>query len=167
MYPFRFMAKCQDKDIATQYMVYNVRLFDLRIKFDDDGKPVVAHGMMKYAIDEEKLFSDLSYLDSKGDCMIRLLHEVRTKKESEDEKEKERFRNFCDSLLNLFPNLKFCNGRNLYTYTEDYCFGKEPDILELYSSVCPPKYIDDWFPRLYALLNNKRIKKEVVLMIEK
>ena len=37
MKPFRFMARCQDVDIKTQYEKYNVRYFDLRINFDTGG----------------------------------------------------------------------------------------------------------------------------------
>jgi hypothetical protein len=33
----------------------------------------------------------------------------------------------------------------------------EPTCEENYSSVMPPKWLDDWFPWLYAKLNNRKI----------
>ena len=36
----------------------------------------------------------------------------------------------------------------------------EPTCSESYSSVCPPKIIDDWWPWLFAYLNNKKIKEK-------
>ena len=67
-----------------------------------------------------------------------------------------RFKAFCNALEETLPNIKFWNGNNLYNGKNDYAFKNRPSCLELYSSVRSPKLIDDWIPRLYAFLHNKK-----------
>lgn len=45
--PFRRFGKCQDKDIFQQWES-GVRYFDLRVRFNADGKAVFAHGLLEY-----------------------------------------------------------------------------------------------------------------------
>ena len=153
-----FTAKCQSYDIKTQYEKYNVRCFDLRVRFNKD-KLIIAHGMIEYNISEEKLLNDLEYLNSKRDVCIRILHEVRTKEQYTEES----INNFVDFIVKLqckFLNIKFWCGRNLYNWEYDYEFPYKPSCEEKYSSVCSPKLIDDWYPRIFAKRNNKQILKE-------
>ena len=37
MIPFHFMAKCQSVDYKTQYEKYGIRLFDIRLWFNEKG----------------------------------------------------------------------------------------------------------------------------------
>lgn len=149
----RFTAKCQKYDIRTQYEVYGARCFDFRIKFIK-GKLVVAHGPVEYKYDIDRLIEDLEYLNEKGDVWLRILHEVRTKKEYTEENIK-RFKSACADIEAMCPNLKCWCGRNLYNWEVDYEFKYNPSCEELYSSVCPPKLLDDWIPILYAKRYNK------------
>ena len=48
----------------------------------------------------------------------------------------------------------------MYNWENDYEFPYKPSCEEKYSSVCPPKILDDWWPRWFAKFNNKRIIKE-------
>ena len=158
--PFKFMAKCQSEDIKGQYFNYAVRCFDLRIRFDKNDKPVVAHGGMVYNISEDNLMSDLEFLNNRvNPPYIRILHEVRRKKDY-TKKEIKLFREFCDMLVHKFPKLKFWCGRNLYNWEVDFAFDENPTCEEKYSSVCPPKILDDWFPYLFAKMNNHKIKAQ-------
>lgn len=157
MKPFRFTAQCQDLDIKSQYKE-GVRCFDLRIRFNL-GTLVVAHGAMEYKITREQLKADLEWLNSKGNVYVRILHEVRNKKQYTTLSLK-KFRLFCGFLENTYTHLKFWCGRNLYTWEVDYKFKIEPSCEEKYSSVCPPKILDDWYPRLYAKKKNKEILKQ-------
>jgi len=154
MRPFAFMARCQSVDIKTQYEKYGVRCFDLRIRYEK-WKLQVAHGSIVYDITEKQLKDDLEYLDSKGDCFVRILHEARTKKQYEPSKPF--FQSFCYTLNSDYPNIYWWCGRNLYNWQRDYNFNKEPSCEENYSSVSKPRLIDDWWPWLYARLNNKKI----------
>jgi hypothetical protein len=58
-----------------------------------------------------------------------------------------------------FPNLKFICGRELPSW-DKIADVPELELIEKYSSVCPPKIIDDWWPWLYAKLHNKKNKEK-------
>jgi hypothetical protein len=154
-----FTAKCQSLNIKKQYEL-GVRCFDLRIKFTKDGFLRVAHGIIEYNYSSISLASDLEWLNNQSDQVyIRILHEVR----SEKEYTKESVDYFVDQIISYqcnFTNLKFWCGRNLYNWKCDYEFPYKPSCEEKYASVCSPKLIDDWYPRLFAYLNNKKIIKE-------
>lgn len=154
-----FTAKCQSKTIQEQYSKYNVRCFDLRIRFDKNDKLVIAHGIVEYDYSEKDLFKDLTYINNRNDCFVRVLHEVRTKK-AYTEKGVKLFDEFCTKLEKDYPNIQFYNGKNLYNYKVDHYF--DSNIIEdgKYASVCSPKLIDDWIPWIYARLNNKKNLKK-------
>ena len=152
---FHFMAQCQDYDIQTQYEKYGVRCFDLRVKYDKDGKTLFAHGKYVYDYTPKQMAKDLQYINSKKDCYVRVLHEARTKKEY-TANNVERFRNFCSAIEKELPDIKFWCGNNLYNYKNDYSFKHKPSEEGKYSSVMAPRLIDDWFPRIYAYFNNKQ-----------
>lgn len=169
MKPFAFIARCQSANIKTQYEEYNVRCFDLRVKFKKDGQLIIAHGLAEYDIDEQALLEQLEWLNSKEDVYIRVVHEIRNEYEH-TLKALLMFRQFCSLLQQRFPNLKLWCGRNLVNWQIEYQFAKDPSCKELYSSVCMPRIIDDWWPWLYAKIHNKknRLKnyKEDILLID-
>lgn len=153
MKPFAFMARCQKASIFEQYNVYDVRCFDLRVRFNKKGEMVIAHGFCQFDIDYDTLMNHLSFMNDK-ECVVRVLHEARNKYQYTKES-LEKFREFCKSMEIRFPNIKFYCGRNLYNWEVDYKYEYDPTEDEKYSSVCPPKLIDDWFPWIYAKLHNK------------
>lgn len=157
--PLAFMAKCQNIDIKTQYEKYGVRCFDLRVRFSSDDGIAVAHGLIEYDIFWDDIMDCLTYLNDKKDCYVRVIHEARTKRKY-TEFSKNTFITFCDYISNRFTNITFWYGRNLYNWEIDYAFKEEPSCEENYSSVKSPKFIDDWFPWLYAKRKNKNIIKQ-------
>lgn len=150
--PFAFMARCQSLNI-TQQMALGIRSFDLRIRFKKDGLFTIAHGMFEYESYTQDLIEDLNLLN-KHHCTLRIIHEVRNSKQN-SESDKTLFRNVCDTIKNDFPNLILWGGTNLYTGEMEYDFGYYPSCEGKYASVSKPKYLDDWFPWLYAKLMNK------------
>ena len=80
MHLLKFTAKCQSVDIKTQYEKYGIRCFDLRLQFNY-GIPVIAHGIIKYKYTFRQLSSDLNFLNSKGDCTVRVMLETRDEKD--------------------------------------------------------------------------------------
>lgn len=150
----RFTARCQDVDIYHQYLDYNSRCFDFRVRFDN-GELVIAHGIIKYEITEYELYKILDWLDKCKDVSIRMIHEVRNNKMYT----KDRitlFKEFCSFVERKYPNIKFWSGYNLLPNpTADYEFKYTPSCEEIYSSVCSPKIIDDWYPRWFAKKHNK------------
>jgi hypothetical protein len=67
------------------------------------------------------------------------------------------FKEFCKYIEETYTEIKFWCGKNLVDWTTEYEFSNNPSCEEKYSSVCPPKIIDDWIPVVYAKLNNKKI----------
>lgn len=157
--PFAFIGRCQSVDIKTQYEYYGVRCFDLRIRFDDKGNLIIAHGYAKYKYSYADLMADLTYLDNKADCYVRVIHEARTMKQY-NLNSINYFRGFCLRLCSYFTNIKFWCGRNLYDFEIDYNFWTDVSCDENHASVKPPKLIDDWIPWLYAYKHNNDIIKE-------
>lgn len=154
-----FTARCQDLSIKQQYHK-GVRCFDLRIRLDNEGILCIAHGLIEYKYNFLDLYEDLEWLNTQSEQVsIRILHEVRTKKQYTEET----VENFVDLIIMLqckFSKLKFWCGKNLYNWETDYEFPYKPSCEEKYASVCSPKLIDDWYPRWFAKFNNKRILKE-------
>ena len=157
MKPIAFMARCQNIDIRKQYEM-GVRCFDLRIRYVK-WKLQVAHGIIVYDITEEQLMDDLEFLDSKGDCMVRILHEVRSE-EKYTAQAVDNFRVRCSFLVAVCPNIRWWCGRNLYNWQKDYDFGDDPYCDEKYGSVSDLKWLYDWWPWLYARMHNRKILEE-------
>lgn len=66
--PFGWMARCQSKDIDDQFSLCDVRLFDLRIRFDKKGNLVFAHGPVEFKGDVNQYVAKLN--------KIALLHKM-------------------------------------------------------------------------------------------
>lgn len=156
MRPFAFMARCQCKTIQEQYDL-GVRCFDLRVRWER-WQFVVAHGMVVYDITEQQLMEHLRFLDEKGDCMVRVIHETRTKKQYEPSEPF--FQSFCYRVRGDYQHIRFWCGRNLYNWEYDYQFGDNTTYEEKYASVCKPRIIDDWWPWLFARLHNRKIRQK-------
>lgn len=151
-----FTARCQRYDIRTQYETYGVRCFDLRLRFTDQGNIIIAHGLVEYENHQQRLlFDELPFLDKKGDVFVRVILETRSKKQYTP-LQVSCFRQYCQKFVEIYPNIHFWCGRNLFNWEVDYAFKEEPTCEEKYSSVCPPKVIDDWWPWLYAWIHNPK-----------
>lgn len=148
--PFSFIYKCQEVDIKTQYNMCNTRCFDLRIRFNKKGDLILAHGLAEFSITEEELWKQLEWIDSRTDCYIRVIHEVRCKRQYTDTS-KAFFQIFCKELETRLTHTILWSGENLYNLEVDYNFGNHLDCLELYSSVLKPWYDT---PKSYSKNNN-------------
>lgn len=154
-----FTARCQRVDIKKQYAL-GVRCFDLRVRFNRHGLGIVAHGMVEYCFTASKIYGDLSWLDSQGDCMVRVLLEVRSSRRY-NKRNVTLFRQFCSRIEDSYTNIRFWCGRNLYNWQRDYTFkGDEPTCQETYGSVVPgKKWLYGWWPWLYARTHNRKIRE--------
>lgn len=150
-----FTSKCQDVDIDEQYEKYGVRCFDLRLKFKN-GEPIVVHNKIEYDITEEQLWDILRWLDHKGDVAIRVLLDIRNKKDYTQE-QRDKFVSTCTKYEKTFPNIKFWGGKNIYNEMAEYVFKYKPSCEGRYASVRPPYLIDDLYPRAYAKKYNKKM----------
>ena len=157
MKPIAFTARCQRVSIREQYERYGVRCFDLRVRFNEYGQGIVAHGIVEYCFTASKIYEDLAWLNGLGDCQVRVIHEIRSFRQY-TERRLDLFRHFCAQIESDYPNVRFWCGRELFGWGRDYQFdGDEPTCQEVYASVCPPKIVDDWWPWLFARLHNRDI----------
>lgn len=155
MKPIAFMARCQSVDIQEQYEL-GVKCFDLRVRFDKD-KLILVHGIIEYDYDITELFSNLRWLDNQGLCYIRILHDVRNKRQFKNSDSVE-FCRVCSMLEKSYTHIRFWCGRNLYDWNKNYDFGIYPTCEEKYGSVSGRKWLYAWWPWLYARLHNKTIR---------
>lgn len=157
----RFTAKCQAYTIQGQYAIWKSRCFDLRVRFNDKGELVVAHGIIEYDYNKEQLIKDLTYLNEKTTTVyVRVIHEVRNNKQNTTQSI-ELFKQFCKEIETTFQHIKFFCGMDVMPQpTTLYNFNNNPTCQELYASVTKPYLLDDWFPWIYAITHNKKnIKK--------
>lgn len=161
-----FAARCQRVDIKTQYLKYGVRCFDLRVRFNDIGGPIIAHGVVEYGDMSKSIWDNMKWIDVKGDCYVRVIHEARTSYQYLGQELQgynvDRFKLLAKVLEKTYPNTQFWCGRNLYDWKVDYQFeGEEPTCEETYGSVVPgKKWLYGWWPWLYAVTHNKAIKAQ-------
>lgn len=162
LYPFQFIAKCQNKTIEEQYEKYNVRLFDIRITYDKKGIPEFRHGSMAYKGD---VYSILKYINSKEEPVkIRILLE-----ESHYNPTNECLfvKDIC-RFQALYPHLTFYEGRRKYDWKQIVNL-PTLEVTQIVSSMQGNK-LDDLWPWLYAKQHNKenleRYKNEEYILID-
>lgn len=159
MKPIRFMARCQRVDIRRQYEL-GVRCFDLRVRFNKYGLGVVAHGIVEYCYTASKIYEDLAWINEKGGCYVRVIHEIRTIGQYKNRR-RNLFINFCSTVEDDYRNIRFWCGRELLCWGYDYHFdGFEPTCQETYGSVVPgKKWLYGWWPWIYARTHNRKIRE--------
>lgn len=156
MYPFKFIARCQNLHIDQQYQ-RGARMFDLRISYDSKGEAEFRHGSMAFKGNVEEI---LRYLNSKRKPVyIRLILEI--KKNTKNREDKQRlFILDCKRWSETYKNLKFFCGRRKYDWVQVYKFELDDiDVIQKVSSMTGT-VLDDWFPWLYARLYNKTNYKD-------
>ena len=128
------------------------------VRTDADGKIVLAHGIVEYK--DYLLLNDLTFLDNKGDVMVRVLHETKRWGDGCSEQEKTRFAEKCGLLQKMFPGIKFYGGLDVRTWVRYFDFGTDaPKEDGCYASNMKPRVVDDWWPWLYARLNNRKFRE--------
>lgn len=154
-----FSAKCQEINIKDQYNKHHVKCFDLHLN-TAGGDVKVVHGAVTYDITLSELKKQLKWLDYRQDVAVRMVLDIRSKKALTEEA-KFRFRQICNKFEKTYPRIKFWYGRNLADWEHiTYQFDYKPTCEEKYSSVCKPKLLDDWYPKMFAKKNNRRLYAE-------
>lgn len=157
LYPFRFMAKCQNRDIKQQYENYNVRLFDIRLKYYN-GEWFFAHGFIRFKC--KSIWRYFEYLNSQPEeIWVRMVLEYNSKPKDE-ENISDKYRALCAELDVEYKNLNFFGFYRKYDWKKIYDNGrKDPSIYQAISSMTTKKW-DNLWPWLYAYFNNKDNKEQ-------
>lgn len=175
--PLFWTARCQSKPLYEQYEL-GARLFDIRVRFDENGYTVLAHGLIEFEGDVYDALKELNSLASKHKIYVRISLESNSRMKDQYMQEY-CFKDFCSYIQRIYTNLIFFGGRRKYDWAPVYDFGTaEPTIEDSYSSTTNifgessftfAAKLDDLWPWLYAKIHNKkRIKmgtdKQVLLI---
>lgn len=142
---FNWIAKCQDLTLHQQYC-RGVRVFDFRIAYDKYGKPEFAHGLVKYR--SCRIGHYLDYINSYYGCVIRIILE------SEKNNGINLFKNDVSNWIRIYKNITFIQGNSKKNWNKVVNL-KDFSGEQLVSSM-KGKGLLRIFPRLYAIINNKR-----------
>ncbi|MBR4552875.1 MAG: hypothetical protein IKO20_04045 [Bacteroidaceae bacterium] len=175
--PFTFMARCQSRSYIKQYKRC-ARFFDIRVRFDKNGKPYCAHGLAAYDINPFRIIGKLeklAYIDDEK-IYIRLLLESTSKRNADFQEQL--FKYHCERMEKGFQNstnIILCGGQTKRDWHTVYDFKNPlPPIIELYASA-PAQRNPLWkiCPYLYRKYITRKIvtsefamRKDLLLMID-
>lgn len=167
MRPFAFMARCQRVSWGRQLVGFDVRLFDLRVRFDKKtGEPYFCHGFMRY---EGNVYVVLNAL---AEVSVNINTDIFIRVVLEDKKptqwEEALFYDFCEYVEYVGGRVHAFGGndRSDWDCKHPHYNFKTPlqNLNDKYSSTTTlfPKglkwlrFLDDLCPVLYARLHNRR-----------
>lgn len=166
MYLINWAAKCQNKTLVQQFHD-GVNYFDIRVRFDKCGNPVIAHGLVEYKGKLEQYMELLDNLAKHYDEKVYVRFVLEYNKEPKDVL---RQTDSLNALLIIY--------RGIYTnLIYDYSMRKwdEQDIIRYnldtiylthkYSSCIGWKRFL-WVPHWYAMIHNKKNIKENEILIK-
>ena len=159
--PFAFMARCQREDFGGQWLA-GARLFDIRVRFDKKGYPVICHGLMEYDAEPTFLDNILRYMDY--GC-FRVVLEV-GKRRRRDAWQEHCFYRFCEHLEFSYPYLVFFGGNDRTDWGCQHPIYRfhnpSEDLDDKYASATNlfplrwMRHLDDLCPIWYAKLYNRK-----------
>lgn len=167
--PLAWTARCQKASLREQFMNYNCRLFDIRVKYDKCGNLTYAHGPIQFAGHVKTDLSMLNNLAELTDSKVYIRVVLECNKPLKDQAlQEEHFKYFCEDLEEQYPHLTFFGGERKYDWVKVYNFNT-PDVplYDYYSSTTDPlggkskkwwSKLDDLWPWLFAKLHNKKLK---------
>lgn len=101
-------GKCQDLTLEEQYE-FGVRLFDLRIRFTEEGIPYFAHGFLEFH--KKSVVDVLDFLNRKQGCVVNLVMEsFGNVKDTQDHY----FIDFCKMVETEYEHVTFIGGWSKY-----------------------------------------------------
>lgn len=139
--PFSFLARCQNESIIDQIINYNAAGLDLRIRFNQNGEPVIAHGLISYDGDIYDLLKCVSMMveyNHISDFSARVMLETTFLMDStEYDRQKYEFKKFCKKIQVLYNHINFWGGWSRREWRKKiYDFRtKEPEMTEMHGSV--------------------------------
>lgn len=147
--------RCQKRTIQEQWDA-GVRCFDLRVTFEEYGKPVFAHGIVRLKGDVYQAIAEIAGLARQKDkrVCIRLVCECL----SADDDVAALFNTLCfriEKLTNLVP----FEGRRKSDWKLLYDFKYKPRLTQHVGSMAPDaRWYEKFMPKLYAKRMNEHNK---------
>lgn len=161
MYPFNFMAKCQNKTLGEQ-VSSGVRYFDIRMKVNKKGQIELAHGLMTYRENIDWAIAGLEYFALRNDITARVVVEYNHRPKNEGFVV-QRIIDYVDNTLrnHLCSHVKFHQIMTKWNeeVVKEYIKDKDFELVHKYSSVLGKKRY--WtIPFFYAKKHNKKFKED-------
>lgn len=160
MYLINWAAKCQSKTLSEQYHS-GVRYFDIRVRFDKKGRPVIAHGLVEYKGIAENYVSILNEIARHYKDKVYLRFVLEFNRQPEDWNRQEvLLSEFVQNLMKEYPYLIYdyimrkWDEQDIRRYNTDTIY-----LTHKYSSCIGWKRFL-WIPWIYAKLYNKKNMKE-------
>lgn len=158
MYLINWAAKCQSKTLGQQYHD-GVRYFDIRIRFDKNDKPVIAHGLVEYKGVAENYVAVINEFAKHYKDKVYIRFVLEFNKEPDD------WFAQCNLLKRFVANLKDEYTNIIYDYSMTKWNEEELNryntkiiyVFHRYSSTLGWKRFF-WIPYWYAKLHNKDIR---------
>lgn len=156
MYLINWAAKCQSKNLYEQYYS-GVRYFDIRVRFDKKGKPVIAHGLVEYKGVAENYICILNEIAKHCKVYVRFVLEFN--REPDDWfTQCTLFKKFVVNLRNEYTNIIYDYSMSKWDEGEFDRNTKMIYLFHRYSSTLGWKRFL-WIPYWYAKLHNKNLMR--------
>ncbi len=159
MYLINWAAKCQSKNLYEQYHS-GVRYFDIRVRFDKKGKPVIAHGLVEYKGVAENYICILNEIAKHYKDKVYVRFVLEFNREPKDRISQEAFLSkFVQNLMKEYSYLIY--DYIMYKWDEKVIVRYSIKIIYLfhrYSSTLGWKRFL-WIPYWYAKLHNKNLMR--------
>ena len=151
---FHFVGKCQEVTIEEQYDKYEIRFFDIRVRYNTKKRVwEFAHGSLVFKGNTpDEVFRWLN--DKCTKIYIRLILEY-NKEPKDVDMISTLFVCACTKWIHAYPNLTFFEFRRKYDWKQLYSDDdiKKPTFYQAVSSMTW-KIWDDWCPWIYAYTHN-------------
>lgn len=153
---YRTQSKTLDEQLNDGWLC-----IDMRITFDKDGCSKLAHGIVKLKSDPRFIYESIKRIseqqkrnkeDGVKEMYVRvILEDTKVKKEHE-----ELFRNFCEYIVEAYPNLIFFGGNRRCDWKQVYSFPYNPTLAQMCGSMAPDaRWYEKLIPWFYAKRKNE------------
>ena len=153
---YRTQSKTLDEQLNDGWLC-----IDMRITFDKDWCSKLAHGIVKLKSDPRFIYESIKRIseqqkrnkeDGVKEMYVRvILEDTKVKKEHE-----ELFRNFCEYIVEAYPNLIFFGGNRRCDWKQVYSFPYNPTLAQMCGSMAPDaRWYEKLIPWFYAKRKNE------------
>lgn len=156
---YRTQSKTLDEQLEDGWLC-----IDMRVTFDKDGGMKLAHGIVKlksdskFVYDSLKIISEQQKRNASGGVYgiyvrVRMYVRVILEDTKVKEEHEELFRNFCEYIVETYPNLIFFGGNRRCDWKQVYSFPNNPTLAQMCGSMAPDAR---WYERLIPWFYAKR-----------
>ena len=159
-YLFRPFGRCQERT-PLSLLLAGVRCFDIRVRFDETGKPYACHGLYRNDVNVEEEIENLYQVNThitesdpnNSPLYFRLILEI----SKPDNKQELLFQHWCEKLMNNYKEAKFIELRRKGDWKRlvmPNC--TEPTIIQSVGSMAKDaRWYEKILPITYARRTNK------------